>query len=54
MRPDPTPKSPQISPLFKADAVTLAVSAQKDGKLRLVYARLVDNRRGALIVARGG
>jgi hypothetical protein len=54
MRPDPTPKSPQISPFFKADAVMLAVSAQKDGKLRPVYARLVDSRGGALIVARGG
>jgi hypothetical protein len=36
MTPGQTPKSPQISPIFKADAVTLAVSAQKDGKLCLV------------------
>jgi hypothetical protein len=54
MRPDPTPKSAPIPPLFKADSVNLAVSASKDGKLRLVYARLVDNRGGALIVARVG
>jgi len=27
-----------IAPLFKADAVTLHVSREKDGKLRIVYA----------------
>jgi hypothetical protein len=30
--------APDISPLFKADAVNIAVSASKDGKLRVVYA----------------
>ena len=27
-----------VAPLFKADAVNIAVSASKDGKLRVVYA----------------
>jgi hypothetical protein len=38
MAPTPRPKIPEISPLFKADEVTLRVSRGKDGKLRLVYA----------------
>jgi hypothetical protein len=29
--------SSEIAPLFKADAVNIAVSASKDGKLRVVY-----------------
>jgi hypothetical protein len=31
-----------ISPLFKADPVNLALSASKDGKLRVVYAGWED------------
>jgi hypothetical protein len=33
-------KSRPIDPLFKADSVVLAVSAEKDGNLRVVYARI--------------
>src|SRR5215472_7945896 len=35
-----TPQAPKvpIAPIFKAASVTLAVSREKDGKLRLVYA----------------
>jgi len=33
-------KTPDILPIFKADKVTLHVSRQEDGKLRLVHARL--------------
>ena len=51
---NPPPKAPEISPIFKAESVSPTISASKDGKLRLVYARLVDNRGGAAIVARGG
>jgi len=36
--PTPHPKPPSISPIFTADNVTLVVSREKDGKLRLVYA----------------
>ena len=32
-------KTPDISPIFKADSVMLGVSREKDGKLRLAYAR---------------
>jgi hypothetical protein len=38
MAPTPRQKLPEISPIFKADKVTLAVSREKDGKLRVVYA----------------
>jgi hypothetical protein len=34
----PRQKAPQISPIFISDKVTLHVSREKDGKLRLVYA----------------
>jgi len=40
---DRTP-SRGIPPLFKADAVNIAVSASKDGKLRVVYAGWDDAR----------
>jgi hypothetical protein len=36
--PAPAAQSRGIPPLFKADAVNIAVSASKDGKLRVVYA----------------
>ena len=36
MAPPPHPKTPPISPIFTADSVTLVVSREKDGKLRLV------------------
>jgi hypothetical protein len=35
MQPAPRPKPPQISPIFIADKVSLAVSREEDGKLRL-------------------
>ncbi len=38
MLPAPRQKAPQISPIFISDKVTLRVSREKDGKLRLVYA----------------
>jgi hypothetical protein len=38
MRPAPRERPPQISPIFKADAVRLPVSREKDGKLHLVDA----------------
>ena len=38
MLPAPRQKAPQISPIFISDKVTLHVSREKDGKLRLVYA----------------
>ena len=38
MLPAPRQKQPQISPIFISDKVTLHVSWEKDGKLRLVYA----------------
>src|SRR5215475_10937833 len=34
----PRQKSPQISPILIADKITLHVSREKDGKLRVVYA----------------
>jgi hypothetical protein len=37
MRPAPRERPPQISPIFISDKVSLAVSREKDGKLRLVY-----------------
>jgi radical SAM superfamily enzyme YgiQ (UPF0313 family) len=40
--PTPLQKTPQISPIFKADTVRLHVSREKDGKLRLVHARRDD------------
>ena len=42
MRPAPREKPPQISPIFIADTVTLHVSREKDGKLRLSYAGMDD------------
>ena len=36
-----------IPPLFKADTVNIAVSASKDGKLRVVYAGWDDANAGA-------
>jgi hypothetical protein len=36
--PAPLQKTPQISPIFKADTVRLHVSREKDGKLHLVDA----------------
>jgi hypothetical protein len=42
MRPAPREKPPQISPIFISDKVTLHVSREKDGKLRLVDARWHD------------
>ena len=38
MLPAPRQKPAQISPIFISDKVTLHVSREKDGKLRLVYA----------------
>src|SRR6266436_1549135 len=38
MLPAPRQKPPQISPIFISDKVTLHVSREKDGKLRLGYA----------------
>jgi len=38
MRPPPPVRATQIAQLFKAEAVNIAVSASKDGKLRVVYA----------------
>ena len=38
MAPTPLQKTPQISPIFISDKVTLHVSREKDGKLRFVYA----------------
>jgi hypothetical protein len=35
MAPTPLQKTPQISPIFISDKVTLAFSSEKDGKLRL-------------------
>src|SRR5262249_3910872 len=40
----PLQKTPQISAIFKADSVTLHVSQEKDGKLRLVYAGWDDTK----------
>jgi hypothetical protein len=42
--PAPLQKTPQISPIFKADTVRLHVSREKDGKLRLVYAGWDDTK----------
>jgi len=36
----PLRKTPEISPIFKADKVMLHVSGEKDGKSSLVYARI--------------
>jgi hypothetical protein len=54
----PRQKMPDILPIFKADKVTLQVSRQEDGKLRLVHARLsrtvrvvATHRIGALFVS---
>jgi hypothetical protein len=38
MRPTPRASSSPIALIFKADTVSLHVSREKDGKLRLVYA----------------
>ena len=44
MRPDSAQKSRPIDPVFRADSVVLAISAEKDGKLRLVYAGWDDTK----------
>jgi hypothetical protein len=44
MAPTPRQKTSDISPIFKADKVTLAVSREKDGKLRLGYAGMDDTK----------
>jgi hypothetical protein len=44
MAPAPLQKTPQISPIFKADSVTLDVSREKHGKLRLVCAGWDDTK----------
>ena len=36
--PPPLPQKLPIAPIFIADSVSLAVSREKDGKLRIVYA----------------
>jgi hypothetical protein len=33
-----TPTTCPIDPVFRADSVTLAISVEKDGNLRVVYA----------------
>ena len=38
LAPTPHPQKLPIAPIFIADSVSLAVSREKDGKLRLVYA----------------
>ena len=38
MRPTPPASKQPIAPIFIADKVSLAVSREKDGKLRLIYA----------------
>ena len=38
MAPPPLPQKLPIAPIFIAEKVSLAVSREKDGKLRLVYA----------------
>jgi len=40
MRPTPPTNSRPIDPVFRADSVVLAISAEKDGNLRVVYARI--------------
>jgi hypothetical protein len=40
MGPDPAPKSRPIDPVFRTDSVVLAISAEKDGNLRVVNARI--------------
>jgi hypothetical protein len=40
MKPDSAQKSRPIDPVFRADSVVLAISAAKDGNLRVVYARI--------------
>src|ERR1700751_3996987 len=40
MGPDPAPKSRPIDPVFRTDSVVLAISVEKDGNLRVVYARI--------------
>ena len=42
--PAPAAQSRGIPPLFKADTVNIAVSASKDGKLRVVYGGWDDRR----------
>jgi hypothetical protein len=37
---DPAPKSRPIDPVFRTDSVVLAISVEKDGNLRVVYARI--------------
>jgi hypothetical protein len=38
LAPPPLPQKLPIAPIFIADSVSLAVSREKDGKLRIVYA----------------
>jgi hypothetical protein len=40
MKPDSAQKSRPIDPFFRADSVVLAISVEKDGNLRAVYARI--------------
>jgi hypothetical protein len=40
MLPAPRRKLPEISPIFISDKVTLHISREKDGKLRLGYAEM--------------
>jgi hypothetical protein len=40
MKPDSAQKSRPIDPVFRADSVVLAIPAEKDGNLRVVYARI--------------
>ena len=51
MLPAPRQKAPQISPIFISDKVTLHVSREKDGKLRLVYAGWDDAKVFSLTAA---
>jgi hypothetical protein len=53
MLPAPCQKQPQISPIFISDKVTLHVSGEKDGKLRLGYAGVGTIRRSFSRTAAG-
>jgi hypothetical protein len=45
MRPTPLAQKLRIAPIFIADKVSLTVSREKDGKLRIVYAGWDDYER---------
>ena len=47
----PPPQKLPIAPIFIADSISLAVSREKDGKLRIVYAGW-PSKRGAISSAR--